>query len=70
MLCIGGAPRHGTPAGSSLQVWPAADLPLLGAGSDVPLVVVNDEPTPLDDLAVLVLRGRAGELLPEQVCRL
>ncbi|HEX6247023.1 MAG TPA: Sir2 family NAD-dependent protein deacetylase [Nocardioidaceae bacterium] len=50
--------------GSSLQVWPAADLPLWAVRAGVPLVIVNDEPTPLDELATLVVRGRAGEVLP------
>ncbi len=53
--------------GSSLQVWPAADLPVQATRAGVPLVIVNDEPTPLDDLATLVVRGRAGEVLPAAV---
>ena len=53
--------------GSSLQVWPAADLPVWAVRAGVALVIVNDEPTPLDDLATLVVRGRAGEVLPEAV---
>ena len=53
--------------GSSLQVFPAADLPaqvLRGGGR---LAIVNDEATPLDPVADVVLRGRAGEVLPEAV---
>ncbi len=53
--------------GSSLQVWPAADLPVSAVRAGVPLVIVNDEPTPLDEIATVVLRGRAGEVLPEAV---
>ena len=53
--------------GSSLQVRPAADLPVLAVRSGVPLVIVNDDPTPLDDVATLVVRGRAGEVLPAAV---
>jgi NAD-dependent deacetylase len=53
--------------GSSLQVWPAADLPLHAVRAGARLVIVNDEPTPLDDLATLVVRGRAGEVLPAAV---
>ena len=53
--------------GSSLQVWPAADLPVWAARAGVPLVIVNDEPTPLDEIATLVVRGRAGEVLPAAV---
>jgi len=53
--------------GSSLQVWPAAELPVSAVNAGVPLVIVNDEATPLDDLATLVVRGRAGEVLPGAV---
>jgi len=53
--------------GSSLQVWPAAELPVSAVGAGVPLVIVNDEATPLDDLATLLVRGRAGEVLPGAV---
>jgi NAD-dependent deacetylase len=51
--------------GSSLQVYPAADVPEAAAERGVPLVIVNDEPTPLDVAATVVLRGRSGEVLPE-----
>lgn len=49
--------------GSSLVVQPAAALPAQAARNGVPLVICNAEPTPLDDLATLVARGRAGEIL-------
>ena len=49
--------------GSSLQVYPAAGLTEVAVGHGARLVIVNDEPTPLDDLATLVVRGRAGETL-------
>ncbi len=49
--------------GSSLQVYPAADLPVAAIRSGAALAIVNDEPTPLDDLADLVVRGRAGDVL-------
>jgi NAD-dependent deacetylase len=51
--------------GSSLVVFPAADVPRVAVESGAPLVIVNDEPTPLDEEAAVVLRGRAGEVLPE-----
>jgi NAD-dependent deacetylase len=51
--------------GSSLQVYPAADVPEVAADRGVPLVIVNDEPTPLDVAATVVVRGRSGEALPE-----
>src|ERR1700730_10497391 len=51
--------------GSSLGVFPAAEVPLLAAERGAPLVIVNDEPTPLDELAAVVVRGRSGEILPQ-----
>ncbi|WP_241249124.1 Sir2 family NAD-dependent protein deacetylase [Rhodococcus sp. X156] len=49
--------------GSSLQVFPAADLPVQGVKAGAALVIINDEPTPLDGIADLVVRGRAAEVL-------
>lgn len=54
-------------AGSSLAVYPAADVPLEAVRAGAPLVIVNAEPTPFDDLAEVVLRGQAGELLSRLV---
>ena len=53
--------------GSSLVVYPAADLPILAVRNGARLVIVNDEPTPLDDLADLVVRGSAGAVLETAV---
>lgn len=53
--------------GSSLQVYPAAGLPLMAAQRGVPLVICNSESTPLDEMATLVVRGKAGEVLPRAV---
>jgi NAD-dependent deacetylase len=49
--------------GSSLQVYPAAALPLHALDHGARLVIVNDEPTPYDEAADLVVRGRAGAVL-------
>lgn len=49
--------------GSSLQVYPAAALPLQAIEAGARLVIINDEPTDLDDYADVVLRGRAGQIL-------
>ena len=49
--------------GSSLQVYPAAALPMEAVSSGADLVIVNDEPTPYDGMATLVVRGCAGEVL-------
>jgi NAD-dependent deacetylase len=53
--------------GSSLVVHPAADIPLAALRSGARLIVVNAEPTPIDDLADVVIHGRSGEILPEIV---
>ena len=55
--------------GSSLVVYPAAMIPLRAARSGVALAIVNASETPLDSQARVVLRGRAGELLPRIVER-
>jgi NAD-dependent deacetylase len=59
--------------GTSLTVYPVAWLPERALQNGSRLVIVNAEPTPLDDRAHAVLRGRIGEILPalvEQVAAL
>lgn len=51
--------------GSSLVVYPAAQIPLLAKSCGARLAIINDEPTPADDLADWVLTGKAGEILPQ-----
>lgn len=53
--------------GSSLQVTPAAWLPEMAHQRGIPVIIVNDEPTPLDHLARVIVRGRAGNILPRIV---
>lgn len=53
--------------GSSLVVYPAAEIPLTAVRAGARMIVVNAEPTPFDDLAEVVIHGRSGELLPEIV---
>jgi NAD-dependent deacetylase len=53
--------------GSSLVVYPAAEIPLVATRSGAQLIVINAEPTPLDELAAVVIRGKSGEVLPEIV---
>jgi NAD-dependent SIR2 family protein deacetylase len=48
-----------------IHVYPAADIPLVAVRSGAQLIVVNAEPTPFDDLAAVVIRGKSGEILPE-----
>ena len=49
--------------GTSLTVYPVARLPELALAAGARLVIVNAEPTPLDDVAHAVLRGSAGQVL-------
>lgn len=53
--------------GSTLVVYPAAGLPEIAVRAGARLAIVNMTPTPLDDLAAVVVRGRAGEILPPAV---
>lgn len=49
--------------GTSLQVYPAADLPSVRPAK-CPLVIINRSPTVMDDSADLVFHESIGELLP------
>jgi NAD-dependent deacetylase len=49
--------------GSSLVVQPAARLPQIAVASGAQLAIVNNEPTPLDSLADVVVRSNAGAVL-------
>jgi NAD-dependent deacetylase len=51
--------------GSSLVVYPAANIPLVALRSGARMIVVNAEPTPFDELAEVVIHGQSGEVLPE-----
>jgi NAD-dependent deacetylase len=53
--------------GSSLVVYPAAEVPLIAVRAGARMIIVNAEPTPFDDLAEVVIHGRSGEVLPEIV---
>jgi NAD-dependent deacetylase len=53
--------------GTSLVVYPAAEVPLLALRSGARMIVVNAEATPFDALAEVVIHGRSGEVLPEIV---
>lgn len=49
--------------GSSLVVQPAARLPQIAVAGGTQLAIVNNEPTPLDSLANVVVRSSAGAVL-------
>jgi NAD-dependent deacetylase len=56
--------------GSSLQVYPAAGIPRLARQHGAQLCIINAEPTPFDEVATVVVHGKAGEVLPEIVRRI
>jgi NAD-dependent deacetylase len=56
--------------GSSLVVEPAASFPRLASQSGTRLVIVNAQPTPLDDIAELVIREPIGETMRKLLSRL
>ncbi len=49
--------------GSSLVVWPAAGFPVLAKRNGARLVILNREPTDLDELADLVVHEDIGDVL-------
>jgi NAD-dependent deacetylase len=53
--------------GSSLVVFPAADIPVRAKRGGATLVIINKESTPLDHLADYVLNDEAGTVLPQIV---
>ena len=53
--------------GSSLKVIPAATLPRLALNHNIPLIIINLQPTTLDPAADVVIHEKAGEILPRIV---
>ncbi len=56
--------------GSSLGVYPAAYLPQMAAEAGAWLAIINRDPTPMDDLAALVVHTSAGSFLSDVICEL
>lgn len=50
--------------GSSLKVTPASTLPRLALSRSTPLIIINLQPTSLDDHADVVIHEKAGVVLP------
>ncbi|MCU7725152.1 NAD-dependent deacylase [Actinoplanes sp. KI2] len=55
--------------GTSGLVYPAAEIPYVAARSGATVVQVNPEPTALDAVADVNLRGTAAQILPDLVAR-
>jgi NAD-dependent deacetylase len=50
--------------GSSLTISPACDLPVQAHRSGASLIIVNFEPTPIDDLADAVIHANVVDVIP------
>ncbi|MGH9276298.1 MAG: SIR2 family NAD-dependent protein deacylase [Acidimicrobiales bacterium] len=53
--------------GSTLSVYPVADVVPIAVASGADVVIVNGTPTAMDDLADVVIHGSISEVLPELV---
>lgn len=51
--------------GSSLSVYPAAALPEIAVRNGAKLVIINRDPTDLDEIATLVIHGGIGDTLSQ-----
>jgi NAD-dependent deacetylase len=49
--------------GSSLSVFPAAEFPRIASQNGASLVIVNREPTQMDELADLVIHDSIGAVM-------
>ncbi len=55
--------------GSSLVVYPAAEMPLMAKEVGAKLVIINLQPTPHDDFADVIINDKIGSVLPAIVQR-
>ncbi len=55
--------------GSSLVVYPAAEMPLMAKEAGAKLVIINLQATPHDDFADVVINDKIGAVLPAIVQR-
>ncbi len=54
-------------AGSSLEVYPAAELPVIARQNGASLIFVNLSETPLDSLADIIIHEDVADVLPQMV---
>jgi NAD-dependent deacetylase len=50
--------------GSTLQVYPAASVVPVAKAAGARIVIINNQPTPMDSIADALLRGPIGDVLP------
>lgn len=53
--------------GTSGVVYPAAEIPRIAARAGAAVIQINPQPTPLDDVSTVNLRGTATQVLPALV---
>ncbi len=53
--------------GTSGVVYPAAEIPRIAARSGAAVIQINPQPTPLDEICAVNLRGSAAQVLPALV---
>ena len=51
--------------GSSLEVYPASDLPVIAYRKNAKIIIINIQPTPLDKIADIIIRDDVAIILPE-----
>jgi NAD-dependent deacetylase len=56
--------------GSSLVVYPAAQMPVYAVASGARLAIINLTPTLMDGQAEVVINGKAGEVMAEVITKL
>jgi NAD-dependent deacetylase len=56
--------------GSTVSVWPAADVVMRAAAHSKPIIVVNKGETEVDHLATVKMDAGIGEVLPDLVARI
>ena len=56
--------------GSSLVVYPAAQMPVLAKRSGAKLIIINATPTPHDDYADIVIQEQAGKAMEDILAQL
>jgi NAD-dependent SIR2 family protein deacetylase len=56
--------------GSTVSVWPAADIVMRAAAQSKPIVIINRGPTEADELAEVKVDAGIGECLPDLVDRI
>ena len=56
--------------GSTLIVYPAADIPARALSAGARLVIINLSPTPMDYAATILIRAKAGDTMARVMARL